>query len=70
MQETNALHLSIYTYFFTDPLFSFLVADPTDFLDLTAFVVVALVITRIPIPRLTAADIFVRNKLLYDNFVG
>lgn len=34
-------------YFFTDPLFSFLVADPTDFLDLTAFVVVALVITRL-----------------------
>src|SRR5262245_32920634 len=34
-------------YFFTEPLFSFLVADPTDFLDLTAFLVVALVITRL-----------------------
>src|SRR5215468_12459593 len=34
-------------YFFTEPLFSFLIADPLDFLDLTAFLVVALVVTRL-----------------------
>src|SRR5215471_3316175 len=34
-------------YFFTEPLFSFLIADPLDFLDLTAFLVVSLVVTRL-----------------------
>ena len=34
-------------YFFTSPVFSFAVTDPLDFLDLTAFLVIALVITRL-----------------------
>src|SRR5215471_4568552 len=34
-------------YFFTEPLFSFTVADPLDFLDLIAFLVIALVVTRL-----------------------
>jgi two-component system sensor histidine kinase KdpD len=34
-------------YFFTEPRFSFAVADPLDFLDLMAFIIVALVVTRL-----------------------
>jgi two-component system sensor histidine kinase KdpD len=34
-------------YFFTEPVFSFAVADPLDFLDLSSFLVVALVVTRL-----------------------
>jgi two-component system sensor histidine kinase KdpD len=34
-------------YFFTEPLFSFVVADPLDFLDLIAFLAIALVVTRL-----------------------
>lgn len=34
-------------FFFTDPIFSFAVASPLEFLDLIAFLVVALVITRL-----------------------
>jgi len=34
-------------YFFTDPKLSFVVADPSDFLDLIAFLLAALVITRL-----------------------
>src|SRR5215813_12927692 len=34
-------------FFFTEPRFSFVVADPLDFLDLMAFIIVALVVTRL-----------------------
>jgi two-component system, OmpR family, sensor histidine kinase KdpD len=38
---------AVLDYFFTEPLFSFAITDPLDVLDLIAFFVVALVITRL-----------------------